>query len=127
VITRLKDRVKVPLPVDINRSALVESRVMGANLHQVRLDDPEQVLDMILDEVKKAYELDVIHADLSEYNVMIDEEGEITLIDWPQWIPTSHPNADEILKRDLENVVNYFRRKYDVRRETADEFSRVVG
>lgn len=127
VITRLKDQVKVPLPVGLNRNALVESMVMGANLNQVRLEDPEPVLEMILDEVKKAYELDVIHADLSEYNIMINEEGEITLIDWPQWIPADHPNADEILKRDLDNVINYFRRKYGVQREVAEVLYRVIG
>jgi len=127
VIDILKEKVKVPLPVGINRSALVESMVMGVNLHQARLEDPETVLDMIISEVKKTYELDVIHADLSEYNIMIDEDGEITLIDWPQWIPVSHPNANEILKRDLDNVVNYFRRKYGIERQVGDILSQVVG
>lgn len=127
VIARLKDRVKVPHPVDINRSALVETRVNGVNLHQVSLGDPEPVLEMILEEVKKAYDLDVIHADLSEYNVMIDEDGEITLIDWPQWMPTDHPNAEEILMRDIDNIVKYFKRKYGIQRDVAEEYSRVIG
>ena len=67
----------------------------------------------IMENMKKAYGAGVVHSDLSEYNVLIDKETTIWIIDWPQYISTDHPNADEILERDIGNIVYYFRRKYD--------------
>ena len=31
---------------------------------------------------------------------------------WPQAVPTEHENARELLDRDVQNIVSYFRRKY---------------
>ncbi len=61
----------------------------------------------------KAYHEGIIHADLSEYNILM-EEGRCVIIDWPQWIETSHPNAQTILERDIDNILTFFRRKYQI-------------
>jgi len=58
-----------------------------------------------------AYHEGYVHADMSEYNVFVDEDG-ITIFDWPQAVPTDHENSDELLARDLKNIYGYFRRKY---------------
>jgi RIO kinase 2 len=36
----------------------------------------------------------------------------VVVFDWPQAVPTDHENADELLERDVENVLGYFVRKY---------------
>jgi RIO kinase 2 len=69
------------------------------------------VLDLILRELSEAYEAGYVHADMSEYNVAVSEEG-ITVFDWPQAVSTDHDNARELLERDVRNVVGFFRRKY---------------
>ena len=56
----------------------------------------------------------MIHGDLGEFNIVVDEKSNILIIDWVQWIPDSHPNANQLLQRDIENVCNYFKKKYDV-------------
>jgi RIO kinase 2 len=58
-----------------------------------------------------AHERGYVHADMSEYNVAVSEEG-ITVFDWPQAVSTDHDNARELLERDVRNVVGFFRRKY---------------
>jgi RIO kinase 2 len=91
----------------------------GVELSRAGLTDEQvvPVLDLILDEVAGAYEAGYVHADLSEYNVFVGTEG-VTVFDWPQAVPTDHENADELLARDLSNLVGYFGRKYP--RETPD-------
>jgi len=108
---RLHPAVSVPLPVDQNRHTVVMEFIEGETLTRCKPDDPLSVLQEILRNVSVAYERGVIHADLSEYNVMISGKR-VILIDWPQWVEQSHENADELLKRDLENVLEYFWRKY---------------
>jgi RIO kinase 2 len=105
--------VSVPRPVDQNRHAIVMEKLDGAELDRVKLDDGQVVgvLDLILREMAAAYEAGYVHADMSEYNVAVGESG-VTVFDWPQAVPTEHDNARELLARDVENVVGYFRRKY---------------
>ncbi len=48
-----------------------------------------------------AYREGIIHADLSEYNIMM-EDGRCVIIDWPQWVATTHINAQTILNGILK-------------------------
>jgi RIO kinase 2 len=118
--------VNVPVPVDRNRHAVVMSLVAGPNLNRCRLDDPQQMLDEILDNTRLAYRAGIIHADLSEFNVMV-EEGRCIIIDWPQWMEAVHPNAQQVLQRDIDNILAYFKRKYDLTSSPEDAFQCVTG
>jgi len=105
--------VSVPRPVDQNRHAIVMERVDGVELSRAAVPD-EQVrplLGLILEEVATAYGAGYVHADMSEYNVFVTSEG-VVVFDWPQAVPTDHANARELLERDVENLLGYFRRKY---------------
>jgi RIO kinase 2 len=105
--------VRVPRPVDQNRHAIVMEKLSGVELSKARLDPGQAVgvLDLILDEVQTAYHEGYVHADMSEYNVFVDEDG-VTVFDWPQAVPVDHENAEEFLERDVRNLVDYFRRKH---------------
>ena len=122
----LHPAVSVPLPIDHNRHVIVISFIPGVNLTRATLTEPEPILDSILDNVREAYNLGVIHGDLSEFNVMVDQEGQCWLIDWPQWIETAHPNADETLARDITNILQYFKRKYGIDYAFDEALARVV-
>jgi RIO kinase 2 len=121
----LHPAVSVPLPIDLNRHVLVMSFVPGVNLSRAVLTEPEVVLDEILENVREAYRLGIIHGDLSEFNVMVDEER-CWLIDWPQWVETDHPNAGALLRRDIENILQYFNRKYGLEYAFEEALARVV-
>jgi len=111
--------VSVPRPVDQNRHAIVMEKLDGGELSRVRLESEQVVgvLDLVLEELAAAYRAGFVHADMSEYNVFVDESG-ITIFDWPQAVPTDHDNARELLGRDLTNIYGYFKRKYPA--ETPD-------
>jgi len=105
--------VSVPRPVDHNRHAVVMELVDGVELARAALE-PDQVvpvLDLVLAQVARAYGKGFVHADMSEYNVFVNDEG-VVVFDWPQAVPTDHANADELLERDVGNVLGHFERKY---------------
>lgn len=60
---------------------------------------------------------DLVHADLSEYNVMLEGHGgpppkqRPRIIDIGQAVLKNHPMAHEFLERDIRNITTYFRRK----------------
>ncbi|MCX6686759.1 MAG: serine/threonine protein phosphatase [Methanoregula sp.] len=125
-LSALHPKVSVPVPVDRNRHAVVMSLVAGPNLNRCRLDDPAGMLDEILGNVRQAYRAGIIHADLSEFNIMV-EEGRCVIIDWPQWVEADHPNAQNILQRDIENILAYFKRKYAITSSPQDALQCVTG
>jgi RIO kinase 2 len=105
--------VAVPQPVDQNRHAIVMERIDGVELDRAKLESSQVigVCDLVLSEVASAYDAGFVHADMSEYNVFVDGDG-VTIFDWPQAVATDHANADELLARDVENLLGYFERKY---------------
>ncbi|TGC11473.1 serine/threonine-protein kinase RIO2 [Methanolobus halotolerans] len=111
--------VSVPRLIDNNRHALVMEIAKGNLLYRTKLEDPAWFLDCIIDQMKKIYQKGVIHSDLSEYNIFVHEGG-IQIIDWPQYVDTGHPHADELLERDVGNLLKHFKRKYNLIREPED-------
>jgi RIO kinase 2 len=105
--------VRVPQPIDTNRHAIVMEKIDGVELARTKLDDEQviPILELLLTEMQSAYDGGFVHADMSEYNVFLAEDG-VTIFDWPQAVPTDHENARELLERDVSNVVGYFRRKH---------------
>jgi RIO kinase 2 len=125
-LTRLHPGVMVPVPVERNRHVVVMSFITGMNLSRCTVENPEAMLDAILVQVREAYRLGVIHADLSEFNVMVDGER-CFLIDWPQWLEAGHPNAGETLERDLRVILLHFSRKYGIEYPLPRALTEVTG
>jgi RIO kinase 2 len=113
VLRALYPDVSVPQPVDQNRHAVVMAKLDGVELAQAALEPAQAagVLDLILREAAVTYEAGYVHADLSEYNVFVAEDG-VTVFDWPQAVATDHDNAHELLVRDVSNAAGYFTRKF---------------
>ncbi len=124
-LSLLYPEVKVPEPVDYNRHAIVMSVVKGDALAHTKVDEPEWYLDVIIDQVKKTCKLGIIHGDLSEFNIFVNPEG-CEIIDWPQYITCSHPNAKEILYRDINNVLTFFKKKYRIQRNIQEVINSIM-
>ncbi len=109
--------VAVPEPLSQNRHGIVMGVIEGGELAKWRkIEDPVGVLREILGNVKKAYvDAGVIHADLSEYNVLLKPDMHVLIIDWPQYVTVEHPNAEELLTRDVKNVLDFFSRRFRVK------------
>ncbi|MBC7086818.1 MAG: serine protein kinase RIO [Methanomethylovorans sp.] len=115
--------IKVPKPIITERNILVMDFVGKDEkpyplLKDVILEEEiaNKVFDIIINYVKKLYQnAGLVHGDLSEYNVLIDTESmEPILIDMGQSVTLEHPKADQFLRRDIQNIVRYFR-KYGIK------------
>jgi len=124
--------VKVPKPIGHNRHVVVTSFFEGAPLNEVKwLPDPEGLLYSLLEDLRKAYqEAGVVHADFSEYNIIVEiSEGtqSYVIIDWPQWVSSAHPSADDLLRRDIRNLLNFFRRRFKLEIDFEEAYKYVKG
>jgi serine/threonine protein kinase len=124
VIRKLYPDVSVPKLIDSNRHALVMDVAKGTLLYRTKLAEPQWFLDEILRQVAIVYEKGYIHSDLSEYNIFVVEGG-VQFIDWPQSVEISHPHADELLERDVSNVLTHFKRKYNIKMDLDAVISKI--
>jgi len=108
----------VPRPWGGNENAILmdmigDDRQAAPTLSSVTLGRREarRLLDEVLRNVELMLQNDLIHADLSAYNILY-WDGEITLIDFPQAIePEANRSAYRIFERDVTRVCEYFSRQ----------------
>jgi RIO kinase 2 len=113
-LERLADVTKnVPVAVATNRHTVLLKELPGVRLtNRPELVEPRRVLREIMDTVREAYaKAGMINGDLSEYNILTDGAA-VWLIDWPQWVGKDHPNAKELMGRDVSAVAKFFERSY---------------
>jgi RIO kinase 1 len=110
--------VRVPRPYNfIDGVLLMELVTDGEGNAAPRLNDvvltPEQAREFhrtLIAEVVRMLCAGVVHGDLSEYNVLLGEEGPI-IIDLPQAVDAAgNAHARGMLERDVANLTRYFGR-----------------
>jgi len=120
--------VKCPEPLGSLNNVLVMEFIgdelePAPRLNEVWLEEPEKVFKSVLEDMKRMYRAGLVHGDLSEFNILF-WNGEPWIIDMSQGVLLKHPRAQELLERDVKNVVRFFR-KYGVE-TNEDEVTKVV-
>lgn len=119
--------VDVPTPVRcLNNTVVME--FLGTEEGPARTmkdqppPDPEAAFDKLWGDYRRLLdEARSIHADFSEFNVLMDQ-GRPRIIDVGQGVLDAHPMAQEFLARDVRNICRFFR-KFKV--AGADEAARL--
>jgi len=121
--------VAVPNPISQNRHVIAMGMIEGAELAEWKeIQTPEKVLKEILQNIQIAYcRAGVIHADLSEYNILLKPNLQVLIIDWPQYVRKDHPNAQQLLTRDLKNILKFFKRKHGLKVKLVEALNYVTG
>uniref|UniRef100_A0ACD5WJD8 Uncharacterized protein n=1 Tax=Avena sativa TaxID=4498 RepID=A0ACD5WJD8_AVESA len=105
----------VPTAVDCNRHCVIMSLVPGYPLVQIReLQNPDDVFDKILGLVIRLAEHGLIHCDFNEFNIMIDDDETVTMIDFPQMVSVSHRNAEMYFDRDIGCIYKFFNKRFNL-------------
>jgi len=105
--------VSVPRPVYRVLHMILMERLDGLLLNDIKkLDNPLQMFNKIIYEVKKAYDANIVNGDLSQFNVFISKTGKVFLIDWPQAVSADTDEGINLLKRDIINLSKFFFKKH---------------
>eukprot|EP01097_Dermamoeba_algensis_P002245 TRINITY_DN1896_c0_g1_i2.p1 TRINITY_DN1896_c0_g1~~TRINITY_DN1896_c0_g1_i2.p1 ORF type:complete len:507 (-),score=129.87 TRINITY_DN1896_c0_g1_i2:193-1713(-) len=103
----------VPKPYDHNRHCIVMSRAPGYPMCQIsKLRHPGRVYNQLMNLLIRFARYGLIHGDFNEFNIMISEEEEVMIIDFPQMVSTSHLNAEMYFDRDVQCIRTYFMKKF---------------
>jgi len=103
--------VLVPKPIAfLNNVLLIE--FVGNDEIALKLKDhlpknKTQFLKKIIQNMKKLHKAGLVHADLSQFNILNYHENPV-FIDMSQATTFENPQAKEFLERDIKNITNFF-------------------
>jgi RIO kinase 1 len=123
--------VAVPKPIGCSNNVLImeylgDAECSAPMLKDVELENPEETLEYIINMMKRSYiDANLIHGDLSEYNILVRDEDPY-FIDVGQAVIKEHPMSEELLQRDVSNIVKYFNR-LGLNNEEDEIFKRIRG
>jgi RIO kinase 1 len=104
--------VRVPHPIHVQRNILVmefigEEGLPAPTMQQQEPENPESTRTTILQAISTLYhDANLVHADLSEYNIMLWKEP--VIIDVSQAVVLDHPHSEMFFERDIRNILAYF-------------------
>lgn len=107
-------------------NAVLMQLIDAKELVKVKVENPEELLEAIIEEVAKFYRRGVIHGDLSPFNILVNENS-FWIIDFPQSLEVGEKNWREILLRDIENLLRYFSRTYKIERDMNSVVEKIIS
>lgn len=103
----------VPEPIDHNRHCIVMELIDAFPLRQIsEVADPGKLYSNLMNLIVKLASYGLIHGDFNEFNILIRENGDAVLIDFPQMVSIDHPNAEYYFNRDVECIRVFFKRRF---------------
>jgi RIO kinase 1 len=105
--------VRVPSPVAVRNNVLVMEFIGIDGIPAPRMKDippenPEKIFHLIIEYISRLYhQAKLVHADLSEYNVLIHNDVPV-LIDISQGVLLQHPLSKKFLLRDINTIITFF-------------------
>jgi RIO kinase 1 len=123
-------KVPVPKPILVRGNVLLMQFIGREDkpaplLKNAELEVPADTYHQLLTVVEKMYVgARLVHGDLSEYNVMMWRKKPV-IFDLAQAVSIEHPMTEYLLKRDLNNINNYFKR-YSIRLRPVEEIYGMV-
>jgi len=106
---------RVPRPIERTGDAILMSYVgddalAAPQLRSYKVEDAQEaeaLVEQVLREIERMLFLDIVHADLSPYNLLI-WQGLVTVIDLPQAVdPRKNRHARAFLERDVERICEW--------------------
>jgi len=111
--------IPCPEPILLRKHVLLMSfigddRWSAPHLKDVQFKTEKKLKSVYLELIglmRKMYqEAHLVHADLSEFNILYHDR-KVHIIDVSQAVEHDHPNSLEFLRKDCQHVVDFFRRK----------------
>jgi len=106
--------VNVPEPMALRNNVLIMGFIGNDDIPAPVAKDrppknPNRWLKEILNSIKRMYDVNLIHGDISEYNILNFKDVPY-IIDFGQGIVKESPLAEELLRKDINNILKWMKK-----------------
>ncbi len=120
-----REKARVPRPIAFKDNILVMEFIGKDNNPALKLkdsppEDPKDFFEKTVRGVKGMLDAGIVHADLSDFNILNHEE-EPVFIDLSQGTVLNTYNTQELLERDVKNLVSAFRKTLSLDKDKVTE------
>jgi RIO kinase 1 len=128
-LLKAREVIRVPSPIKVKDNIILMELIGNNDELSPELKDsypknPEEFYDKIIDNIIKLYRHGLVHGDLSHFNILNNNDEPI-FIDFSQATVTKSGQAEELLRRDVDNIVKFFNNKLGLHKNT-DETIEII-
>lgn len=110
-LLKARDAIRVPMPYKVKDNIIV-MELIGDTVVAPQLKDalPANLARFsteVVEAMRRLYRVGLIHGDLSQFNILNHHDHPV-FIDFSQATVTDNTQADELLARDVRNIVSFF-------------------
>ena len=122
--------IPVPKPLHVTNNVLAMEFIGNGGepaksllYSEVDENDYAQALSILKNLYQKAK---LVHGDFSEYNIFKTDDG-LVVFDLGSAVDLRHPNSKEFLKRDINNITRFFKKRGMTIEDPVDIFEDIVN
>jgi RIO kinase 2 len=116
-----KDHFPIPKPYDHNRHAIIMEYIPSFPLCRIEdLGNKEKAYNELISIILRFASKGLIHGDFNEFNILINAQQKIYVIDFPQMISIDHKEAKEYFLRDIQCINKFFKKKFGMEFDNND-------
>lgn len=114
-----RSQVNVPYAYKQLQNVIVIDYIDGEMLKDSVIDNPQEIFDQVKEQLHlMLHQAKLIHGDLSEYNMMLDKNDIVYIIDVGQAMgfksKQDFREFEDLFIRDIENVCRFFNKKFSL-------------
>ncbi|OMJ77874.1 hypothetical protein SteCoe_22437 [Stentor coeruleus] len=110
-----KTQIPTPQPISHNRHAILMSLIQGYPLINVSsIKHPGKVLNDCVNLSIKLVELGLVHCDFNQFNLLVTDDEDVFVIDFPQMVSVDHFNGEELYEKDIVCLNEFFANRFGV-------------
>lgn len=104
----------IPTPIDTSRHCVLMSLVADAFplMTVKKVAEPPILYAKCMALIEKLARFGLVHCDFNEFNLLVDVDYNVTVIDFPQTVSVCHRNAVDYFTRDVDCIRHFFDRKF---------------
>jgi RIO kinase 1 len=127
-LLKARESIRVPTPYKVKDNIIVMEmigKVIAApELKNALPKNPKKFFDKLVDDIRALYEEGLVHGDLSHFNILNSDE-EPVMIDFSQATLTRNPESEELLERDIRNIVSFFNSRCKLQENVDDILKKI--
>ncbi len=129
IIIAKRANVPVPIPINFSNNIILleyigDNKGIAPKLKDSIPKNKKEFFKEIVKNIKRLYESNLVHADLSSFNILNFNEKPV-FIDFSQSTTLEHPLALNFLRRDIKNICNFFN-KHGFKADSEKTYEKII-